>query len=316
MNSIKETSRNEYIARINRVIEYIEINISERLTLEKLSEISCFSPFHFHRVFHAYIGETPNDFVNRIRLEKAATFLTYNSGQNITEVAFKYGFSSSASFARAFKKHFGFSASGWCAGGYEKYKYSKIGKTESKNGKDPVPFEDYVSSVNNIFVNTDQEENKMEVEIKQMPKLHVAYITVYGSYGENIGAAYEKICRWAGPRGLLNQHTKFVGVAFDSPDITPEEKLRYNACITVPEETTPEKEINITDIPEARCLVANYSGLQEGISKFYDELFKISLPEYGFLPDDAPAYEIYLNDPKTDPDKKFVMNVYIPVKPL
>lgn len=316
MDSLKETSRNEYIARINRVVEYINSNITEKLTLEKLSEVSWFSPFHFHRVFHAYRGETPNDFVNRIRLEKAANFLSYNTTDTITDVALKYGFSSSAAFARAFKKHFGASATEWRNGGFLEFKNSKICKTDSKSGKEENPSNLYVGSVNNLTVNNNYEGNKMEVVIKQMPKMHVAYITVYSGYGDKIGVAFDKLCRWAGPRGLMNQNTKFVGVAFDCPDITPEDKLRYNACITVPEGTQPEKEINVTDILEARCLTARYSGPQEGISKFYDELFNVALPENGFLPDDLPEYEIYLNDPKTDPEKKFVMDVYIPVKPL
>lgn len=316
MDSLKEISRNEYIARINRVVSFIDANIADKLTLGKLSEISCFSPFHFHRVFHAYIGETPNDFVNRIRLEKAATFLSYNTSDTITDVALKYGFSSSAAFARAFKKHFGKSATDWRNGGFLNYKNSKICKTDSKMGKEALSLDDYVSSINNLTVNNNQEENKMEVEIKQMPRIHVAYISVYSGYDDKIGIAFDKLCRWAGPRGLLTPETKFVGVAFDSPDVTPQDKLRYNACITVPEGTKPEKDINITDIAEARCITARYSGPQEGISKFYDELFKVALPENGFLPDDMPEYEIYLNDPKSDPDKKFVMDVYIPVKPL
>jgi len=316
MDSVKETVRNEYIARINRVISYIEENIAEKLTLEKLSEISFFSPYHFHRVFHAYIGETPNDFVNRVRLEKAAAYLVYHKTEPVTEAALKYGFGSSAAFARAFKKHFGCSATDWKNGGFEKYKNSKICKTESKMRQEAVSGNDYVYNADYELVNNNYEETIMTVEIKQMPSLHVAFISVYGEYGDKIGIAFEKLCRWAGPRGLMDQNTKFVGVAFDSPDITPKDKLRYNACITVPEGTAPEKEINITDIPASKCLVAQYSGPKEGISKFYDELFKVHLPGNGFLPDDNPAYEVYLNDPKTDPERKFVMETCVPVKPL
>ena len=199
MNSIKETTSSEYIARINRVVKYIETNIAEKLTLEKISEVSFFSPFHFHRVFHAYIGETPNEFINRIRLEKAASFLSYNTADSITDVALKYGFGSSASFARAFKKHFGLSATDWRNGGFLQYKNSKICKGESKIGKEPLLNELYVSGVNNLTDDNNIEGEKMEVEVKQMPGLHVAYISVYNGYDDKIGIAFEKLCRWAGP---------------------------------------------------------------------------------------------------------------------
>jgi len=65
----------EYIHRINRVIDYIEKNLDQDLGLEKLSEVAHFSPFHFHRIFSAFMGETLNGFIRRIRVEKAASML-------------------------------------------------------------------------------------------------------------------------------------------------------------------------------------------------------------------------------------------------
>ncbi len=55
-------SQKEYISRINKVIDYINDNISEKINLEKLAEIACFSQYHFHRIFTAIIKETPVDF--------------------------------------------------------------------------------------------------------------------------------------------------------------------------------------------------------------------------------------------------------------
>jgi AraC family transcriptional regulator len=59
------------------------------------------------------IGETPNVFVNRLRVEKAANMLQKNPLLSITDIAFDCGFSSSAAFARSFKQYFGISASKW-----------------------------------------------------------------------------------------------------------------------------------------------------------------------------------------------------------
>ena len=68
----KEKSRQEYIARINRVIDYIEKHLNEVITLDKISQIACFSPFHFHRIFSTLTNETINAFIQRKRIEKAA----------------------------------------------------------------------------------------------------------------------------------------------------------------------------------------------------------------------------------------------------
>jgi len=67
--SREEYLRVEYTARINRVIDYVEANIDKDLSLEELAEVAHFSPFHFHRIFSAMVGETLNGF---IRLSRAS----------------------------------------------------------------------------------------------------------------------------------------------------------------------------------------------------------------------------------------------------
>ena len=125
--------REEYTARINRVIDHIEANIDKDLSLEELAEVAHFSPFHFHRIFRAMVRETLNDFVQRVRIEKAALKLALNPKKSITEIALECGFSGSSAFARAFKAAFNMSASDWRSGGYTHY--SKNGKTESKESQ-------------------------------------------------------------------------------------------------------------------------------------------------------------------------------------
>ncbi len=55
----------EYIFRINKVIDYIENNLDNSLSLEELARIASFLPYHFHRIFSAFKGETLNGFVKR-----------------------------------------------------------------------------------------------------------------------------------------------------------------------------------------------------------------------------------------------------------
>ena len=59
-------------APISRVIDFIESNIDQQLTLKKPADVASFSLFHFHRIFGAIVGEPLNRFIQRIRLEKAA----------------------------------------------------------------------------------------------------------------------------------------------------------------------------------------------------------------------------------------------------
>ena len=88
-----------YIKRINDVVVYIDANLQEELSLKKLSEIACFSPFHFHRIFSALLNETPNQYIMRRRLEKIANVLLLDESiTSLTNMAQDHGFKSCHSF--------------------------------------------------------------------------------------------------------------------------------------------------------------------------------------------------------------------------
>ncbi len=241
----KEFLRREYVGRINRVVDYIEENIDAELTLETLAKVANFSRFHFHRIFSALVGETLNGFVRRLRLEAAASMLIAHPKETITQITLACGFSSSAGFARAFSAHFGMTASafrqrrGRCpAAGLNN---SKIGKTESKTGKDSGPSPYYIDERN---INS-KGRFEMTVEVKEMPEMHVAYYRHVGSYS-GVAEAFDKLMRWAGPRGLLQfPKTRMLGVYHDDPEITDPSRLRSSACITVPEGTEVAGEIGV-----------------------------------------------------------------------
>src|ERR1700741_1846992 len=94
-----------YVQRIDRVIDHLRANLHRPVKLAELAEVACFSEFHFHRIFGAVCGETLNSCTGRLRLEKAARLLRY-SAQSLTSIALECGFSSSATFSRAFRAAF------------------------------------------------------------------------------------------------------------------------------------------------------------------------------------------------------------------
>lgn len=100
-DSIKE----EYLRSAYRVVFYIEQNYASELTLEELSSVAGFSKYHFHRIFKSVIGESLGDFIRRTRLAK--TSMKFKTDETITKIAMESGYETSASFAKAFKKHFG-----------------------------------------------------------------------------------------------------------------------------------------------------------------------------------------------------------------
>ncbi len=97
----------DYVERVNRAIDYIVHNLDQPLRLEHVAGVACFSPFHFHRVFRSLVGETLNQFVKRLRLERALFLMAHDSQRPLTEVALSCGFSSSSDFSRNFRQRYG-----------------------------------------------------------------------------------------------------------------------------------------------------------------------------------------------------------------
>jgi AraC family transcriptional regulator len=306
MSSAKN-SLNEYKARVILAINFINENKAEKITLDDISRAACFSPCHFHRIFTAMVGETPVDFLNRVRLEKAANMLHLNSSLSITEIAVKNGFSSSTVFSRAFKKHFGVSASEWIK--------KACTVEESKKGKNPDFDKDYFNTAS--FGNNNLRRSNMKVEIKNFPARHLAYVPQLDGYeAAKIAAAWEKICNWGESQSLINKGTAFIGISFDNPCVTPPNKCRYYACISVPHETKPPKGMGIIDLPAGKYAVTRYVGKGDDIGRAWSELYGGWLPMSGFEPTDSPCHDIYYETPETNKEGNFVMDLCMQVKSI
>ncbi len=307
-------SYNEYVSRVNRAIDYIQKNINKNLTLEKISKQAYFSPFHFHRIFKAIMGETLNIYIKRIRLEKALFLLMYNAEMEITKIALKCGFASSQSFAKAFKHYFKQTPS-------EFRKNRKIGHMNSKIGKDFIceyKYDELESRPQATFKSVTK--NIMKVEVKKMPEMHLAYVRHIGDYKGN-SELFEKLfgelCGWAGPRGLIQKDTKFLSIYYDNPSFTDEDRLRLDVCLTVDSEVEVSGKIGKQLMQEGQYAVSRFELKNSGeYEKAWESLYKDWLPKSGYQPDDRPAYEIYLNSPKEHPEGIHIVEICLPVKEL
>lgn len=317
-----KTSRSEYLERINRALDYIDQNLSRELTLREIAEHAWFSPYHFHRIFSAVMGETLAAFIRRIRLEKAAGMLLANPGRSVTDIALDCGFSSSSVFARSFKSRFNMNAGQWRDAAIR-----KNCKTES-NGCQDVPIlskYDYRIDGNRVIIPTIRrtEEMKFEalkVEVREMEALNVAYVRHVGPYagdGELFAGLFGTLMRWAGPRGLLGQpDQKTVIVYHDNPDVTDQSKLRTSVCISVPDGTPVEGEIGQMVIPEGKYACGYFELSTDEYESAWNAMCGEWLPDSGWQPDDRPCFELCLNCPDEHPDGKHQVEICIPVKPL
>ena len=111
-----------YRACIQESIDYIEEHLKEDLTAETLARIAGFSPYHYYRVFHAYVGKPVMEYIRRRRLAHAVVELA--QGKRIIDIAMDYGFETHNGFGKAFRKTYGCSP--------EKYRLHVSGQVPPK----------------------------------------------------------------------------------------------------------------------------------------------------------------------------------------
>lgn len=92
----------EWIERLNEAIEYIEMNLEDKIDYVEASKIACCSVYHFQRMFSYIAGITLGEYIRRRKMTKAA-FELQRSDIKILELSIKYGYDSPTSFSRAFQ---------------------------------------------------------------------------------------------------------------------------------------------------------------------------------------------------------------------
>ena len=100
----------DYLAQINRAIDYIEDHLEGELVMDQISQEAGISKWHFQRVFKAVLGETVKEYITRRRLSLAAQELI-GTNSKILDIAMNFGFESHEVFTRSFKKLFEISPS-------------------------------------------------------------------------------------------------------------------------------------------------------------------------------------------------------------
>lgn len=103
--SNKETTEEmPKIDLIKNVLEYIELHYASSLSLDDLAAVANMNPRYFCRFFRSITHQTPIDYVNRCRIEKAA-YLLQSTRLPVTDIGLECGFNDSSNFIKSFKKY-------------------------------------------------------------------------------------------------------------------------------------------------------------------------------------------------------------------
>ncbi len=297
------TASVDYLERVNRAIDHVVSNLAHPLRLEEVSQAADFSPFHFHRVFKAFLGETLNQFVKRQRLERALFLMSHAPRRSLTDVALDCGFSSSSDFSRSFKQHYGVPPS--------------VFEIETFRNSRSEELERVLSSQHGCSRMTTLPEGQnpdgFKVNLRNLPARKVAYIRVFEPFREGVvQAACERLLGWALERGLADG--QWLGYMWDEPEIVALADCRYDAALVV-DDVDPAGEIGCFDFPPMCVAEVVLSGDLSLEARAFDWLYKTWLPRSGYVPDNQPVFEAWLGRPFAHGSEHFEIACQLPIKP-
>lgn len=266
---------NDALVRIQRALDLVEAQLFDDLSLEAIASAAAFSPYHFHRLFVALTGETPQSYVRRRRIAEICSRLA-DTDQPIVELALDCGFESQATFTRAFTRHIGISPG----------RFRKARLVSAAHRYAPLDPAELVAR---------RERNAMEPRIVERTSFHVVGMADRFTPATNtrIPILWERFV----PRMDAIPHRRgatTLGVCVEAgADTCGEGGFTYVAGVEVDRlDAVPEGMIALT-IPENRYAVFTHSGHVSRINDTVRQIWGAWLPTSPYRHVPAPDFELY-----------------------
>ncbi len=206
-------------------------NLGEPPSLSDIAEIVDCSPWHFHRAFHALVGETIAGFIRRLRLQRAAQRLQ-RSTWGMLAIGIEAGYRDQSAFTRAFRSSFGCTPTRW------RDQRRDLLATLRRVGR--------LAAAGSA--------------VRDLPDQRIAFVrTDYG----RIPQAWEQLRAWGQRHGLARAPA--AAIAHDDPTMTPIARTRYDACLFVDRSMRPSSGIAITWLPGGLHIVVEHRGLRAAV---------------------------------------------------
>jgi AraC-like DNA-binding protein len=156
----------EQIILVQEAIDWIEGQLEDEVTLDKISQHIGYSSYHTSRLFKTFTGSTLRNYLILRRLSKAAKYLRDHEAR-IIDVALRFQFSSQEAFTKSFKTHFGITPG----------VYKKNVKAVPLVFKKDILFPNHLSKRGDIILVKDEE---IIVRLEKLPKHKLIFLTRKG----------------------------------------------------------------------------------------------------------------------------------------
>lgn len=273
---MRTSTRQDYERRILKIQQCIEGRLGEKVPPPELAKEAGMSLHHFHRVFRGLTGESIMEFSRRLHLERAARQLAA-ADRPVLDVALDAGYQSHEAFTRAFADLFAVSPT----------------RYRGEAAKHTTDIARAVTAPENVEIRT-------EATRKVVCMRHVGHYL-------GVAKTWDALVSWyvahlgGHPGAAPADKIRMYGLVPDDPNVTDVSRLRYDACIEVPEgvqeDLLPEGPVSLRQIPGGTYAVGVHEGPYELLADSYVALIGGWLPSSGHVLAAEPVVESYLNTP-------------------
>lgn len=280
-------TKEDYQERINLTVEYINNHLGEEIDLNTLAEIAGFSPFHFHRIMRAFLGEPIGAFIMRMRVETAAKLLRYTDIP-VQEIAWRVGYEVPSSLSKIFKQFY------------------QVSPNEYRNNK------------NHIIMKPVLPKPELKLKAPRIIELETKkaiYIRLTGNYMNNdYGGTWTRLWAYVKEQKLFSAGIEHICIYHDDPQVTEPDRLRTDICLVLKNPAVPKGEIGIKEINGGKYAVFLYQGAYSYLNAVYDRIYSQWLPTSGYKLETSDCFEKYLNHPDRTEPEKLKTEIYIPIQ--
>ncbi|MCD8194524.1 MAG: GyrI-like domain-containing protein [Tannerellaceae bacterium] len=282
-----QTIHTAYYHSVERVISYIHNKPGLPLTLTELAREAHISEYHFHRIFKAILNESPGEYIQRVRLEKAA-FKLQTTQLPLVEIAGEVGYQTPYALSKAFKKRYGVTPSA--------YRRNPLDMVTPL----PAPITKY----------------EVIPEFRTLAKQHVICTRVSDPYTrpDAFLKAWKKLNGYISQTAIPSETCEYICISHDLTSLTRPEHCRIYACITIPGPVRTSGRFTSQTIEGGLYAVFTHKGPYQELEALYCSIYRYWLLNSNYQLRDTLHFEKYLNDPDKVSPQQLLTEIYIPVK--
>ena len=282
-------------SQIGRAQRYVRLHMAERMSLSRMAREAGASSYHFARLFQAYVGETPFEFLRRIRLLTALSMLQEDADVSVTEIALSIGYETSAAFNKSFRKALEMTPGD----------FRNLGKER----QDAVIYDlSRPRLLKEVTMNL-----SAEFEPVSRPLTHYVFLEKHGPFAEVAPPLWNDLLPLLGKLDQ-QQVREYLGLSGIDKNRSGEDTMIYQAGVALAQE--PNK---LPDGLRHRAIKAGHYarflliGPYSHIWMAFDRIFK-TLSEKRVTLRAEFCIENYLNDPRVTPEEQLQTQLLVPIE--